>query len=76
MRSDEKESLVETMDKYEKIMKRIATHRSQPMRRMELKIEGTLYTHMDQEEFLREFTEWLEREQQGSRFIGQVQERG
>ncbi|WP_028400781.1 hypothetical protein [Ectobacillus panaciterrae] len=75
MRSDDKESLVETMDKYEKIMKRIATHRAQPAKRVELKIEGTLYTHMGQEEFLREFTEWLEREQQDSRFIGQVQEK-
>ncbi|MDG4656493.1 hypothetical protein P6P90_06080 [Ectobacillus antri] len=72
MRNEDKESLVETMDKYDKIMKRISIHRTPPARRMELKIEGTLYTHLEQEEFLKEFTNWLEKEHHSSRFIGQV----
>lgn len=75
MRSEENESLVQTMDKYEKIMKKIAVNRVQPSKRIQLKIEGTLYTHMDQEEFLREFTEWLDKEKHGARFIGDIKNR-
>lgn len=75
MRGEDKESLVETMDKYEKIMKKIAINRAAPSKRTEIKIEGTVYTHLSPEEFLREFTEWLEKDEQSSRFIGEIREK-
>ncbi|MFX3625506.1 MAG: hypothetical protein ACE3JP_16110 [Ectobacillus sp.] len=70
----ERESLIATMDKYNKIMSRVAANRAKPIHRLELKIEGTLYTHLNAEEFLNEFLEWLEKEQQGSKFIGDIKE--
>ncbi|WP_416827724.1 hypothetical protein [Ectobacillus polymachus] len=75
MRSDDKESLVEIMEKYEKIMKKMAINRSAPAKRTEIKIEGTIYTHLTPEEFLQVFSEWLEKEQQSSRFIGEIREK-
>ncbi|MBO9131219.1 hypothetical protein [Bacillus sp. 165] len=66
-------SLVETMDQYEKIMKRIAVNRLKPSRPRQLKIEGVIHTQMDREEFLNEFIDWLN-ERQGSGFVGTVQE--
>jgi hypothetical protein len=69
----DKNSLVETMDQYEKIMKRIAVNRIKPSKPRHLKIEGVVHTYMDREEFMNEFIDWL-KERQGSAFVGTVRE--
>lgn len=71
----DRESLIEIMDQYDKIMQRVAVHRTKPVQRLELAIDGTVYTHLTEEEFLKEFTQWLEKEQQVSKFIGNVKEK-
>ena len=71
----DRESLIETMDRYDKIMQRVAAHRAKPAQRIELTIDGTVYTHLTEEEFLQEFTQWLEKEQHVSKFIGTVKEK-
>ncbi|GAA3325858.1 hypothetical protein GCM10020331_059430 [Ectobacillus funiculus] len=47
----DRESLIETMDRYDKIMQRVAARGVKPAQRLELTIDGTVYTHLTEEEF-------------------------